>query len=51
MKTIASLLVMAATLAGCIVVPAGRGHYHSRPEYAYPRPPVYYYPAPRYYRY
>ena len=37
MKTIVALLILASTLAGCIVVPA--------------RPGYYYYPAPRYYRY
>ncbi|MBO1113600.1 hypothetical protein [Bordetella petrii] len=53
MKTIAAMLVMATTLAGCIVVPSHhhRGYYRSGPAYVYPGPPAYYYPGPRHYRY
>lgn len=52
MKTIAALLVMATTLAGCIVVPSHhRGYYRPGPVYVQPGPPVYYYPGPRHYRY
>lgn len=50
MKTIAAMLVMAGTLAGCIVVPSHRGHYHSRPVYVQPGPPAYYHPGPRHHR-
>ena len=52
MKTIAAVLVMATTLAGCVVVPHHhRGHYRSGPAYTYPAPPVYYHSGPRYHRY
>jgi len=53
MKTIAALLVMATTLAGCIVVPSHHhhGHYRSGSAYAYPGPPAHYHGGPRHYRY
>ncbi|MDM9560148.1 MULTISPECIES: hypothetical protein [Bordetella] len=52
MRTFVALLAVAATLAGCVVVPARPAHYHHRGDvYVRPAPPVYYYPAPYYYGY
>ncbi|GAB1575765.1 hypothetical protein [Bordetella petrii] len=53
MRTFVALLAVAATLAGCVVVPARPAHYHHRggDVYVRPAPPVYYYPAPYYYGY
>ncbi len=41
MKKILALAVMACSLSGCIVVPAGGGYYH--PAYRYRPAPYHYY--------